>query len=92
MHASPTATPKIQDFADVFEEDRELLFNDLRKLPQQSATRKIGELTKRIKTVKAYSLLVNHLLNALPKLCKFAPFTLLKYHREFRDAQKGHQL
>jgi len=57
---------EVSEWADLFEEDRKQLFDDLRKLPQQSASRKIGELTKRIKMVKAYSLVVTELQEELP--------------------------
>jgi len=58
----------VLDWEETFEEDRKQLFEDLRKLPQQSATRKIGELTKRIKLVKAYALTVTELQDSLPLL------------------------
>ena len=57
-----------KDWTETFEEDRHLLFEDIRKLPQQAASRKIGELTKRAKLLKAYSLVINELIKDMPMM------------------------
>jgi len=68
----------LSDWEETFEEDRALLFDDLRKLPHLSASRKIGDLTKRIKLIKAYALTIADLLDGMPML----------YGKEKKKAEK----
>ena len=57
-------------------------FSDLRKLPHLSASRKIGDLTKRIKLIKAYALTIADLLDGMPMLCKIFQILNLKQHNK----------
>ena len=68
----------VKDWISVFEEDTDLLFNDIKNLPQLSATRKIADATKRAKLLKAYALMINYLLDNLPTLCEATNEPLFK--------------
>ena len=47
------------------------LFSDLRELPQQSATRRVNELVKRARLLKAHCYLLDHLREQMPSVYGF---------------------
>lgn len=54
------------DNADLFEQEESDLMRDLAILPRQSAVRKINELVKRIRKVKALAYIIGHLKSQMP--------------------------
>jgi len=54
------------DNADLFEQEESDLMRDLAILPRQSAVRKINELVKRIRKVKALGYIIGHLKSQMP--------------------------
>ena len=61
---------KSEEWEKLFTEDQALLFEDIKKLPLVSATRKIGDFTKRLRVLQAYVLVMNELHSQIP-LSKF---------------------
>eukprot|EP00529_Nitzschia_sp_RCC80_P012268 CAMPEP_0113486250 /NCGR_PEP_ID=MMETSP0014_2-20120614/24899_1 /TAXON_ID=2857 /ORGANISM="Nitzschia sp." /LENGTH=568 /DNA_ID=CAMNT_0000379915 /DNA_START=58 /DNA_END=1764 /DNA_ORIENTATION=- /assembly_acc=CAM_ASM_000159 len=59
---------KTMDNADLFEMEEKDLMKDLAVLPRQSAVRKINELVKRIRKVKALAYIIGHLKQQMPTL------------------------
>ena len=57
---------KDTEWEELFVEDQMLLFEDIKQLPVVSATRKIGDFTKRLRSLQAYVLIINELLAQLP--------------------------
>ena len=47
------------------------LLSDLRELPQQSATRRVNELVKRARLLKAHCYLLDHLREQMPSVYGF---------------------
>jgi GTPase SAR1 family protein len=56
------------DNAELFEMEEKDLMKDLAVLPRQSAVRKINELVKRIRKVKALAYIIGHLKQQMPSL------------------------
>jgi hypothetical protein len=59
---------KNMDNAELFEMEEKDLMKDLAVLPRQSAVRKINELVKRIRKVKALAYIIGHLKAQMPNL------------------------
>eukprot|EP00571_Detonula_confervacea_P006050 CAMPEP_0172313864 /NCGR_PEP_ID=MMETSP1058-20130122/21151_1 /TAXON_ID=83371 /ORGANISM="Detonula confervacea, Strain CCMP 353" /LENGTH=551 /DNA_ID=CAMNT_0013027587 /DNA_START=111 /DNA_END=1766 /DNA_ORIENTATION=+ len=57
---------KSMDNAELFEQEESDLMRDLAILPRQSAVRKINELVKRIRKVKALAYIIGHLKSQMP--------------------------
>jgi len=56
------------DNADLFEQEEKDLMRDLAILPRQSAVRKINELVKRIRKVKALAYIIGYLQSQMPSM------------------------
>ena len=56
------------DNADLFEKEEKDLMKDLAVLPRQSAVRKINELVKRIRKVRALAYIVGYLKAQMPSI------------------------
>lgn len=59
---------KTMENADLFEKEEKDLMKDLAILPRQSAVRKINELVKRIRKVKALAYIIGHLKSQMPSI------------------------
>jgi hypothetical protein len=59
---------KSMENADLFEKEEKDLMKDLAVLPRQSAVRKINELVKRIRKVKALAYIIGYLKSQMPSL------------------------
>jgi GTPase SAR1 family protein len=59
---------KNMDNSELFEMEEKDLMKDLAVLPRQSAVRKINELVKRIRKVKALAYIIGHLKSQMPSL------------------------
>ena len=57
-----------RDNIELFEQEEKELMRDLAILPRQSAVRKINELVKRIRKVKALAYIIGHLQSQMPSI------------------------
>ena len=60
-----------QDWKELFEYEQSELFQDLKTLPQMSASRKINDFSKRIKLAKAHALVLSEIRRQMPSFSFF---------------------
>ena len=60
-----------QDWKELFDDEQSELFQDLKTLPQMSASRKINDFSKRIKLAKAHALVLSEIRHQMPKISFF---------------------
>ena len=83
------------DNAELFEQEESDLMRDLAILPRQSAVRKINELVKRIRKVKALAYIIGHLKGQMPAVMgkeKKQQKLISDMPNVFRTVMKKHDL
>ena len=83
------------DNAELFEQEESDLMRDLAILPRQSAVRKINELVKRIRKVKALAYIIGHLKSQMPAVMgkeKKQQKLIADMPNVFRTIMKKHNL
>ena len=83
------------DNAELFEQEESDLMRDLAILPRQSAVRKINELVKRIRKVKALAYIIGHLKGQMPAVMgkeKKQQKLISDMPNVFRTVMKKHNL
>jgi GTP-binding protein EngB required for normal cell division len=83
------------DNAELFEQEETDLMRDLAILPRQSAVRKINELVKRIRKVKALAYIIGHLKSQMPAVMgkeKKQSKLIADMPNVFRTIMKKHNL
>lgn len=86
---------KTMDNAELFEQEESDLMKDLAILPRQSAVRKINELVKRIRKVKALAYIIGHLKSQMPNVMgkeKKQQKLIADMPNVFRTVMKKHNL
>ena len=60
-----------QEWKQLFENEQSELFQDLKTLPQMSASRKINDFSKRVKMVKAHAMVLAEIRRQMPNIALF---------------------